>query len=73
MNDDETKEKDNNTASLKDVAGSVAAAFIGVQSDKNRRRDFTKGKFSHFVIVGLIGVVLFVGMLIGIVSLVLPS
>ena len=73
MNDDETKEKDNNTASLKDVAGSVAAAFIGVQSDKNRQRDFTKGKFSHFVIVGLIVVMLFVGMLIGIVSLVLPS
>ncbi|WNC68832.1 DUF2970 domain-containing protein [Thalassotalea nanhaiensis] len=60
-------------SSLKDVAGSVAAAFIGVQSDKNRKRDFTKGKFSHFVVVGLIGVVLFVGVLVAIVSLVLPS
>ncbi|GLX78834.1 hypothetical protein tinsulaeT_21740 [Thalassotalea insulae] len=49
---------------------SVAAAFIGVQSDKNRERDFTEGKFSHFVIIGLIGVILFIGVLVAIVSLV---
>lgn len=69
----ETPSKDEPESSLKDVAGSVAAAFIGVQSDKNRQRDFTKGKFSHFVVVGLIGVVLFVGALIAIVNLVLPN
>lgn len=69
----ETPAKDEKNSSLKDVAGSVAAAFIGVQSEKNRKRDFTKGKFSHFVIVGLIGVVLFVGALVAIVSLVLPD
>ena len=60
-------------SSLKDVVGSVAAAFLGVQSNKNRERDFSKGKFSHFVIVGLIGVVLFVGALVAIVNLVLPN
>ncbi|WNC72072.1 DUF2970 domain-containing protein [Thalassotalea psychrophila] len=65
--------KNEGDTSLKDVAGSVAAAFIGVQSEKNRQRDFSKGKFSHFVIVGLIGVVLFVGALVAIVSLVLPD
>ncbi|TRX57854.1 DUF2970 domain-containing protein [Thalassomonas sp. M1454] len=73
MSSNETKEKDESSPSLKDVVASVAAAFIGVQSNKNRERDFTKGKFSHFVVVGLIGVVLFVAMLIAIVSLVLPS
>jgi hypothetical protein len=50
---------------------SVAAAFFGVQSNKNREQDFTHGKFSHFVIVGLLGVILFIGALIAVVSLVL--
>jgi len=58
--------------SIKNVIGSVAAAFLGVQSNKNRKKDFTKGKFSHFVIVGLIGVMLFIGGLVTVVSLVLP-
>ena len=79
MNSNKVEQKQDSAAnkepesSFKDVAGSVAAAFIGVQSEKNRQRDFSKGKFSHFVIVGLIGVVLFVGTLVVIVSLVLPD
>ncbi len=58
---------------LKETFKSVAAAFFGVQSDKNRQRDFTQGKLSHFIIAGLIAVVLFIGSLIAIVSIVLPS
>jgi hypothetical protein len=50
---------------------SVMSAFIGVQSNKNRERDFTEGTFSHFVIIGLIAVFLFVGALITIVSIVI--
>ncbi|WP_068547228.1 DUF2970 domain-containing protein [Thalassotalea crassostreae] len=57
---------------LKNTIASVAAAFFGVQSDKNRERDFSQGKFSHFVIVGAIAVVLFVLALIAIVNMVLP-
>lgn len=52
---------------------SVAAAFFGVQSDKNRNRDFSQGKASHFIIAGLIGVIVFIALLIFAVSLVLPS
>lgn len=63
---------DNNKSSFKDTAKSVGAAFIGVQSEANRKRDFTQGKFSHFVIAGVIGVVLFVGVLLLVVSVVLP-
>ena len=58
---------------LKETFKSVAAAFFGVQSDKNRQRDFTQGKLSHFIIAGLIAVLLFIGSLIAIVSIVLPS
>jgi hypothetical protein len=62
----------NSGSGIKEVFKSVGAAFFGVQSDKNRERDFTKGKFSHFVIVGLIAVALFIGALVAVVSIVLP-
>ena len=55
-----------------ETAKSVAMAFLGVQSDKNRERDFNQGQFSHFVIAGVIGVILFVAGLVAIVTLVLP-
>ncbi|WP_076419426.1 DUF2970 domain-containing protein [Colwellia sp. UCD-KL20] len=58
--------------SFKDTAKSVGAAFLGVQSESNRKRDFTQGKFSHFVIAGVIGVALFIGALLLIVSFILP-
>jgi len=59
------------TVKLLDTVKSVAAAFLGVQSNKNRERDFSEGKFSHFVIVGLVAVALFIGTLVTIVSLVI--
>ena len=71
--DDKSAPEEVKPPTIKDVASSVGAAFLGVQSDKNRQRDFSQGKFSHFVIVGVIAVVLFVASLIGIVSLVLPD
>lgn len=46
--------------SLKDTIGSVSAAFLGVQSSKNRERDFTKGKPSHFIAVGIGMTLLFI-------------
>lgn len=33
---------------------SVMAAAFGVQSHKNRARDFTHGKPAHFVIIGIV-------------------
>jgi len=39
--------------SLWQTIASVAASFFGVQSSKNRKRDFTKGKPLHFIAVGL--------------------
>jgi len=50
---------------------SVLAAAFGVQSGKNRARDFTHGKPSHFVILGILFTVVFALSLIGIVKLVL--
>lgn len=64
-------QRNNDKPSLRQVIASVLASFIGVQSSKNRERDFKHGKFSHFVIVGLVMTVLFVLVLYGVVRLVL--
>ena len=50
---------------------STMAAFFGVQSNANRERDFTHGKPSHFIAMGLLLGLVFVLTLVGIVQLVL--
>lgn len=40
--------------SLPQVFGSILASFYGVQSSKNRRRDFQRGKASQFIVAGII-------------------
>jgi hypothetical protein len=52
---------------------SVASAFFGVQSNKNRERDFSEGKLSHFIIVGVISVIIFITILVTVVTLVIPN
>ena len=39
--------------SFAEVLGSVAAAFFGVQSSRQRRRDFSHGNPWHYILVGL--------------------
>lgn len=53
------------------VITSVLAAFIGVQSNRKREEDFTKGKISTFIIAGLIGTTVFVLFIVGMVKLVM--
>ncbi len=60
-------------SSLINTFKSVAAAFLGVQSNKNREKDFSQGKLSHFIIVGIICVIIFIAALIAVVTLVIPS
>lgn len=56
--------------SLLHVVKSVLAAAIGVQSEKNREVDFKQGSLSAYIIVGLIGTVLFILALVTLVSLI---
>jgi len=46
--------------SLIKVVLSVLAAMFGVQSSKNRERDFEKGRPAAYIIVGIIMTILFV-------------
>ena len=50
---------------------SVLAAAFGVQSSKNRARDFSKGKPSQFILLGLLFTTVFVLARFGLVKLVL--
>jgi len=50
---------------------SVFSAFLGVQSNANRERDFQQGKMSHFIWMGLLFALIFVSTIIGVVQLVL--
>ncbi len=55
------------------VIGSVFAAGLGVQSSKNRERDFNQGRIGTFIVAGLLFTALFVGTVYGVVSLVLAG
>lgn len=52
---------------------SVAASFFGVQSRANRERDFSRGKPQHFIIVGLLMTLVFVGGVVLAVQLVMKN
>jgi hypothetical protein len=55
---------------LQAIASAMAAAF-GVQSGRNRQRDFKQGKARNFIIAGLLFTALFIAVMIVIVKLVL--
>jgi hypothetical protein len=57
--------------SILHVVKSVFAAVIGVQSNKNREIDFKHGSLPAYIIVGLIGTVLFIFAIVSVVSLVI--
>lgn len=55
------------------VIGSVMAAGFGVQSSKNRERDFKQGNLKVYVITGLIFTALFIFTIYTIVSTVISQ
>ena len=65
------EEKDPQEPGLLAHAGSVLAAFFGVQSNKARERDFTKGKPSTYIILGIILTIVLILVIFGVVKMVL--
>ena len=55
---------------LRSLLQSVFAAALGVQSSKNRERDFTGGKASHFIVAGIVFTFLFIATVATVVTLV---
>lgn len=68
MNDDRNDDK---PLTFRQMLHSVLAAALGVQSGKNRARDFSRGKPSHFILLGVGFTALFVLVLVGVVKLIL--
>ncbi len=69
-----TKSDDNSNQpplSFFELVKSVLMAFLGVQSNQNRERDFARGKLSHFIIIGLALGLLFILIIVGVVRLVM--
>lgn len=66
QNDDNDK-----PLSFREMLQSVLAAAFGVQSGKNRARDFSRGRPSQFIALGLMFTALFVVVLFALVQLVL--
>ena len=54
-----------------ELVKSTSSAFLGVQSNTNRERDFSRGKLSHFIWMGVMFGLLFVLTILGVVQLVL--
>ncbi len=55
------------------VISSVFAAGLGVQSSKNRERDFSEGRAGVFIAAGVVFTLLFIGVMVMIVQLVLKG
>ncbi|MDZ7669216.1 MAG: DUF2970 domain-containing protein [Gammaproteobacteria bacterium] len=56
-----------------EIVTSTLAAALGVQSRRNRERDFSRGRPLHFIIAGVIFTVLFVVGMVLVVNLILSS
>jgi len=55
------------------IIGSVLAAAFGVQTSRNRERDFKQGRPGVFIAAGIIFTLLFIGTVITVVQLVLKG
>jgi len=68
---DDNNAREEDQLSFWQLLKSVFFAFLGVQSNANRERDFKQGKMSHFIWMGLLFGLVFVSTIIGVVQLVL--
>lgn len=59
MNASDDKDSGSAPPTLWQTAASVAASFFGVQSSRNRERDFSRGKAGHFIAIGIVMTALF--------------
>ena len=65
--------KNPNKPSLGAVIKSILAAGIGVQSDKNRTRDFEQGNPLTFIVGGIVFTLLFIATVATVVGFVLSN
>lgn len=69
----ENQQESSEKLSLWSMIQSVFAAIFGIQSDKNRQKDFKKGDAGQFITMGIIAVVIIMITMIMVVNSVLES
>ncbi len=69
---DPNTDKEKKVSFIQVFQSTIAAAF-GVQSDRNRQRDFKHGKPIHYIIAGLIFTLLFIATIVLVVQMVVPG
>ena len=70
---DKTSEQKAKKPGLGSLVKSILAAAIGVQTDKNREKDFTQGNPLAFIIGGFVFTFLFIATIATIVGLILSN
>ncbi|MDX1693028.1 MAG: DUF2970 domain-containing protein [Ketobacteraceae bacterium] len=70
-NDEQEQEQEK--ISFLSMIQSVVAGIFGVQSDKNRQKDFRKGDASQFIVLGIVATLILMITMIMIVRSVLES
>ena len=68
-----TEDDSDSSVGILTILQSVFAAALGVQSSKNRERDFKGGNVGAFIVAGLIFTALFIGGVFAVVQMVLAS
>lgn len=71
--DSEAPEEQKGKLGALQVVGSVLAAGLGVQSSKNRERDFKQGRIGVFIAAGIIFTLAFIAAVVTVVQVVLSS
>lgn len=56
-----------------DIVKSTLAAALGVQSNRNRERDFKHGNLKVYIVSGIVFTVVFIALVMTVVKLVLKS
>lgn len=69
--DPDTEPDNNKPLSVREVLASIAAAAVGVRSNRQRERDFRRGSARQFIVTGVLATAVFVLLVYGGVQLVL--
>lgn len=67
------KPGDENKPNFWQIVFSTLAAFFGIQSNKNRERDFKYGNIYVYIVSGLIFTIIFIFTVVSVVKLVLHN
>lgn len=70
---EETGQRETRRPGMLAVIASILAAAFGVQSSRNKERDFRHGNYRHFIIGGIVFTIVFVLAVIFVVRMVLES